>query len=67
VNGATAELSANLCAGRGPGLVIASRSRARLVANRWWTDPLLWAECGAGVQVEVGRGEKLRTPCAPRP
>jgi hypothetical protein len=67
VNGAVAELSANLCAGRGPGLVVASRSRARLVANRWWTDPLLWAECGAGVQVEVGRGETLKTPCAPRP
>jgi hypothetical protein len=67
MNGADADLSANLCAGRGPGLVVSSRSRARLVANRWWTDPLLWAECGAGVQVEVGRGETLKTPCAPRP
>jgi hypothetical protein len=67
VNGADADLSGNLCAGRGPGLVVASRSRARLVANRWWTDPLLWAECGAGVRVEVGRGETLKTPCASRP
>jgi hypothetical protein len=67
VNGADAELSANLCAGRGPGLVVTSRSRARLTANRWWTDPLLWAECGAGVQVEVGRGEKLKPPCAQQP
>jgi hypothetical protein len=64
VNGAAADLSGNLCAGRGPGLVVASRSQARLVANRWWTDPVLWADCGAGVRVEVGRGERLKAPCA---
>jgi hypothetical protein len=67
MNGAAAELRANLCAGRGPGLVVASRSRARLVANRWWTDPVLWADCGAGVVVEAGRGERLKPPCAGAP
>jgi hypothetical protein len=67
VNDSAAELSGNLCVGRGPGLVVASRARARLVANRWWTDPVLWADCGAGVRVEVGRGEKLKTPCVTAP
>ncbi len=67
VNGAAAELSGNLCKGRGPGLVVASRASARLVANRWWTDPVLWADCGGGVRVEVGRGETLRPPCARAP
>jgi hypothetical protein len=67
VNGATAALSGNLCAGRGPGLVVASRARAKLVANRWHTDPVLWADCGTGAQIEVGRGEKLASPCATRP
>jgi hypothetical protein len=63
VNGTVAELAGNLCAGRGPGLVVADQSRARLVANRWWTDPVLWADCGAGARVEVGRGEKMKAPC----
>ncbi len=67
VNGAAAELAGNLCVGRGPGLVVASRARARLVANRWWTDPVLWADCAGGVRVEVGRGETLKTPCAGGP
>lgn len=67
VNGAAAELSGNLCVGRGPGLVVASRARARLVANRWWTDPVLWADCGGGARVVVGRGETLKTPCATAP
>jgi hypothetical protein len=67
VNGAAAELSGNLCAGRGPGLVVGGRARAKLVANRWWTDPMLWAECGAGARVEVGRGERLASPCATQP
>jgi hypothetical protein len=67
VNGAVADLRGNLCTGRGPGLVVASRSQARLVANRWWTDPVLWADCGAGVRVEVGRGERLKPPCAAPP
>ncbi len=67
VNGASAELAGNLCVGRGPGLVVGSRARARLVANRWWTDPVLWADCGAGARIEVGRGEKLQAPCARAP
>lgn len=64
VNGATADLAGNLCAGRGPGLVAASGSRARAVANRWWTDPVLWVDCGSGARVELGRGETAATPCA---
>jgi hypothetical protein len=67
VNGADAALAGNLCAGRGPGLVVGSQARARLTANRWWTDPVLWADCGAGARVDVGRGEKLAAPCASRP
>jgi len=67
VNGAAAVLAGNLCVGRGPGLVVASRARARLVANRWWTDPVLWVDCGGGARVEIGRGETLVTPCAAAP
>jgi hypothetical protein len=67
VDGASAELSGNLCAGRGPGLVVAGGARARLVANRWWTDPVISADCGSGARVEVGRGEKVAPPCAARP
>ena len=67
VNGASAQLEGNLCTGRGPGLVVASRASARLVANRWWTDPVLWADCSGGARVEVGRGETLRPPCAAAP
>jgi len=64
VNGATAALEGNLCAGRGPGLVAASGARATLVANRWWTDPVLWVDCGSGARVKLGRGETAREPCA---
>jgi hypothetical protein len=67
VNGAVSDLAGNLCVGRGPGLVVASRARTRLVANRWWTDPVIWADCGAGARVEVGRGERLKAPCAAAP
>jgi hypothetical protein len=67
VNGAAAELTGNLCVGRGPGLVLGSGARGRLVANRWWTDPVLWADCASGARVEVGRGETLKTPCTERP
>lgn len=64
VNGATADLSGNLCAGRGPGLVAASGARATARANRWWTDPVFWVDCGAGSRVTLGRGETAREPCA---
>jgi hypothetical protein len=64
VNGAVAELSGNLCAGRGPGLVAASGARVTARANRWWTDPALWVECGVGARVELGRGEIGPEPCA---
>jgi hypothetical protein len=64
VNGAAAELAGNLCAGRGPGLVAASGARAKAQANRWWTDPVLWVDCGSGARVELGRGETTATPCA---
>lgn len=64
VNGATASLEGNLCAGRGPGLVLASGARATAVANRWWTDPVLWVECGSGSRVRLGRGETTQEPCA---
>jgi hypothetical protein len=67
VNGATAELSGNLCAGRGPGLVAASGSRAKARANRWWTDPVFWVECGSGAGVELGRGETAKPPCVAAP
>lgn len=64
VNGTRAELSGNACAGRGPGLVVASRGSARLRGNRWWTDPVLWIDCGSGARVEVGPLETIATPCA---
>lgn len=64
VDGATARLEGNLCAGRGPGLVVASGARATAVANRWWTDPVLWVECGSGSRVRLGRGETVSEPCA---
>jgi hypothetical protein len=64
VNGASAVLVGNLCAGRGPGLVAASGARATAEANRWWTDPALWVDCGSGARVSLGRGESVRQPCA---
>lgn len=64
VNGATASLEGNLCAGRGPGLVLASGAHATAIANRWWTDPVLWVDCGSGARVKLGRGETVREPCA---
>jgi hypothetical protein len=64
VNGASAVLTGNLCAGRGPGLVAASGARATAEANRWWTDPALWVDCGSGARVSLGRGESVRQPCA---
>jgi hypothetical protein len=67
VDGATARLDGNLCAGRGPGLVVSGRSRASLTANRWRTDPALWVDCGGGARVDVGRGEALSPPCAAVP
>ncbi|HEY6100976.1 MAG TPA: hypothetical protein VIW03_16180 [Anaeromyxobacter sp.] len=64
VDGAEAALEGNLCAGRGPGLVLASGAHATAVANRWWTDPVLWVDCGSGARVKLGRGETAREPCA---
>jgi hypothetical protein len=64
VNGASADLAGNLCAGRGPGLVAASGARARARFNRWWTDPVFWVDCGADARVELGRGETAHQPCA---
>ncbi|HET8542568.1 MAG TPA: hypothetical protein VFL83_22020 [Anaeromyxobacter sp.] len=64
VNGATADLSGNLCAGRGPGLVAASGARATARVNRWWTDPVFWVDCGSGSRVALGRGETAKEPCA---
>lgn len=66
VNGARAELEGNVCVGRGPGLVVASGASASAVANRWWTDPALWVDCGSGARVRLGRGEIVRQPCASR-
>jgi hypothetical protein len=60
-----AELAGNTCAGPGPGLVVASGSRAVIRTNRWRTDPALWVECGSGARVEVGPGERVATPCQP--
>jgi hypothetical protein len=67
VNGASASLAGNLCAGRGPGLVATSGARATAEANRWWTDPVLWVDCASGARVHLGRGESARTPCEPTP
>jgi hypothetical protein len=64
VEGAAGDLEGNQCSGRGPGLVVGSRARARLVANRWRTDPVLQVDCEAGARVEIGRGERLADPCA---
>ncbi len=67
VNEAAADLEGNLCAGRGPGLVAAAGARATARANRWWTDPVFWVDCGSGARVELGRGETAHAPCtAPR-
>jgi hypothetical protein len=64
VDGASADLAGNLCAGRGPGLVAASGARAKARVNRWWTDPVFWVDCGSGARVELGRGETAKAPCA---
>lgn len=61
---ADAALEGNLCTGRGPGLLLASGAHARAVANRWWTDPALWVDCGSGARVKLGRGEEVKEPCA---
>jgi hypothetical protein len=64
LDGASAALEGNVVAGRGPGLVLASGARAVAVANRWWTDPAMWIDCGSGARVRLGRGEELAQPCA---
>ncbi len=64
LNGASADLVGNLCAGRGPGLVAASGARATARVNRWWTDPVFWVDCGSGARVDLGRGETSKAPCA---
>lgn len=66
VDGARAELVGNLCAGRGPGLVVTSGATATLRMNRWRTDPVLWVDCGAGARVTLGRGERVAAPCQGR-
>ncbi len=66
LNGGSAELSGNVCAGRGPGLVAAGGARVRAEVNRWWTDPVMSVECGTGARVELGRGEASKQPCAGR-
>lgn len=65
LEGARGTLEGNLCAGRGPGLAVASGARARLVANRWRADPPLWVDCAGGATVELGRGELVASPCVP--
>jgi hypothetical protein len=64
LEGASAALEGNVVAGRGPGLVLSSGARASAVANRWWTDPAMWVDCGSGARVKLGRGEVLEEPCA---
>jgi hypothetical protein len=67
VDGAAGALAGTWCGGRGPGLVVEGRSRARLVANRWRSAPFAWVDCAGGARVEVGRGEQLAPPCAGLP
>ncbi len=68
-DGAEAELEGNVCAGRGPALVVMGGARARLRMNRWHSDPAAWVDCGSGARVEVGPGERIPQPCVrePRP
>jgi hypothetical protein len=65
VDGASAELVGNVCTGHGPAIVAASGARAVARMNRWRTDPVLWVDCGSGARVELGRGERVATPCRP--
>jgi hypothetical protein len=67
VDGARADLQGNLCTGRGPGLVLASGSKAQLRMNRWAVDPVLWVECASGARAEILYGEHERTPCQAAP
>jgi hypothetical protein len=67
IHGGSAELTGNVCAGHGPGLVLAAGARASLRLNRWWTDPVLWVDCGSGARAELGAGESGRATCGGSP
>ena len=67
LHGGRAELTGNTCAGHGPGLVLAEGAHASLRTNRWWTDPVLWVDCGSGARAAVGAGELARVPCGGSP
>ena len=67
LRGGRAELTGNACAGHGPGLVLEDGARASLRMNRWWTDPVLWVDCGSGARAALGAGELARAPCAGSP
>jgi hypothetical protein len=67
VDGARADLQGNLCTGHGPGLVLASGSKAQLRMNRWKVDPVLWVECATGARAEILYGEHERAPCQAAP
>ena len=60
--GARAELEDVVAAGRGPALVVADASAARLVRSRWLAEPVLQVDCSGGARV-VLVGESLPEPC----
>jgi hypothetical protein len=62
-----AELSATLCTGHGPGLVVMEGSSVRGFGARFWTDPSIWADCGSGARVELLDDRTGRQPCASTP
>jgi hypothetical protein len=67
LHGGRADLTGNACAGHGPGLVLEAGAHASLRMNRWWTDPVLWVDCGSGARAALGAGELARAPCAGSP
>jgi hypothetical protein len=67
LHGGRAELTGNVCAGHGPGLVLAEGAHASLRMNRWWTDPVLWVDCGSGARAALGAGERGRATCGGSP
>jgi hypothetical protein len=65
IEGSQATIHGSRCFGRGPGLVAASASQARVSMNRWDVDPAFFVECAAGARVAVEYGEQVREPCTP--
>ncbi|MBK9519038.1 MAG: hypothetical protein IPO09_17160 [Anaeromyxobacter sp.] len=63
----SAELSATLTTGHGPGLVVMQGSQVSAFGARFWVQPAIWADCASGARVRLLHDPQARQPCAAVP